>query len=71
MNRRERKRRAALEYLLSTRGDWFGGACFDCNATAAVCMADDGALSLRVFHSDCCPAAAGLVPWRYVRQADR
>ncbi len=71
MNRRERKRRAEAEWLLSVRGDWFGGACYDCNAVAAVCMGDDGALSLRVFHSECCPAAAGLVPWRHVTGRDR
>jgi hypothetical protein len=70
VNRRNRKRRDA-EWLLSVRGDWFGGACYDCNAVAAVCMDDHGALALRVFHSECCPAANGLVPWRHVTRGER
>ena len=67
MNRRQRRRTEAVDYLLSVRGQFFGAACFDCIATAAVGMDDHGELRLCISHAPTCPAAAGIVPWRYVR----
>ena len=65
MNRRERRRRAeAVNYLLSVRGQKFAAACWDCCGVGIVVMSDSGMFRLHVEHDPCCPAAAGIVPWR-------
>ncbi len=64
MNRRDRKRRAAVEFLLSARGQRFAAGCWDCAGHAAVSMDDRGDIGLHVWHAPTCPAMRGLVPWR-------
>jgi hypothetical protein len=64
VNRRERKRRADAEWLLSVRGQLFAAGCWDCCGHAAVSMGDRGEMALHVWHAPTCPAARGLVPLR-------
>ncbi len=71
VNRRQRRRRAAAERLLSARGEVFTRACWDCCATAAVGMDDGGRIALHVYHSATCPAVAGFVPFRCGAEGQR
>ena len=64
MNRRERRRRADAEWLLSVRGQKFAAGCWDCCGVGIVVMSDCGMFRLHVEHDPCCPAATGIVPWR-------
>jgi hypothetical protein len=65
VSRRQRRTRAeAVNYLLSTRGQRFANACWDCPATAAISVGDGGQMNMHVWHAETCPAVAGLVPFR-------